>query len=44
MAKQCAACGNEYDKLIEITHNGQTDFFDCVAGAGFESPLTNSVL
>jgi hypothetical protein len=29
MAKQCAACGNEYDKLIEITHNGQTDFFDC---------------
>lgn len=29
MHKQCAVCGNEYDKLIEITQNGKTDLYDC---------------
>lgn len=29
MANQCAVCGNEYDKLIEIKRGGKTDFFDC---------------
>lgn len=29
MSKQCATCGNEYDKMIEITHHGKTDYFDC---------------
>ncbi|GIL18076.1 MAG: hypothetical protein BroJett040_18270 [Oligoflexia bacterium] len=29
MVKQCAACGNRYDKPIEITYNGRTEYFDC---------------
>jgi hypothetical protein len=29
ISKQCAVCGNEYDKLIQITKGGQTLFFDC---------------
>lgn len=27
--KQCSVCGNEYDKLIEITIGGKTNLFDC---------------
>lgn len=28
MLKQCAVCGNDYEKLIEIKHDGKTNFFD----------------
>ncbi len=26
--KCCAVCGNDYDKLIEITYQGRTEVFD----------------
>lgn len=29
MIKVCANCGNEYDKPIEVSYNGRTEFFDC---------------
>lgn len=25
----CAACGNDYDKPLEVTFGGQTQTFDC---------------
>ncbi|MBL7671755.1 MAG: hypothetical protein JNM39_14810 [Bdellovibrionaceae bacterium] len=29
MERACATCGNEYDKPIQVTVNGRTEFFDC---------------
>ncbi len=26
---QCEVCGNEYDKPLEIVHNGISRYFDC---------------
>ena len=27
--RRCEVCGNDYDKAIEITHQGRTHVFDC---------------
>ena len=27
--KQCAACGNEYDKCFDVVMNGKPNTFDC---------------
>lgn len=27
--KQCSICGNDYDKLMEISLNGRTGYYDC---------------